>query len=82
MANEDRFKFTLEIKVARFTSSSMWRAACEIGGMQVISSQASDPVSAVQLLMLKIGSGHENTDVGIEAALSGHHSFLALTDGS
>lgn len=78
----DRYTFDFEIRVARFTTSSMWRAACRIGGMQVISAQANDPVTAVQMLFLKLGSGHENTDVGIEAALSGDTTFLALTDGS
>lgn len=86
MPRQKSFTMELKIGVAYYVTSSKWRAGTVVGGIRIFSQGTDDPVSAVQALLLKIGSGHEYTDVGIEAELSGGKLFppvsnVALTDG-
>jgi len=67
----DSYDLNLRVTVARFVTSGAWRAGVRLGGFQIVSTQQHDPVSAVQSLFLKLGSGHENTDLAIESELSG-----------
>lgn len=83
----NRHSLQLDIVVARLSAQSQWRAAVRIGGREIVSAPAGDPTQAVQALCLKLGSGHENTDLAIESAMLGSIFFptvptQALGDGN
>lgn len=75
------YTLTLKIGVAHFRTSDKWRAGTRVGDTSIFGSAESDPVSATQALLLKLGSGHENTDVLIESELAGTSFFGLLSDG-